>query len=75
MVAAGAAANASSMSDGGTRAQGSGLQKRQRAAYLKLVAAIQLRRGSSNRKSAAADNPHRTCSDASHGASESEEDV
>lgn len=63
------------MSDGGTRAEGSGLQKRHRAAYLKLVAAIQLRRGSSNRKLAPAENPHRTCSDASHVAAESDEDL
>ena len=58
---AGAAVNASSMSDGGTRADGSRLQKRQRAAYLKLVAAIQLRRGSSDRKSV--QSPQRTCAD------------
>jgi hypothetical protein len=42
--------NASSMSDGGVGVDGSRLQKRQRAAYLKLVAAIQLRRGSANRE-------------------------
>ena len=51
---AGIYANASSMSDGGTCADGSRLQKRQRAAYLKLIAAIQLRRGSLKRKSASA---------------------
>lgn len=72
----GAAVNASSMSDGGTRADGSRLQKRQRAAYLKLIAAIQLRRGNSDRisSSAASCSPNELDSITSHSEHAAEND-